>query len=49
MRISQKRIRNVENHLSGIDEGSNFYIGLTDLDNYIDTLNKIGFGQDLGQ
>lgn len=48
MIISQRRIRNVENHLSGIDEGSNFYIGLTNLDNYIDRLNQIGFGQEVG-
>lgn len=48
MRISQRRIRNVENHLSGIDEGSNFYIGLTDLNLFIDRLNRIGFGQEIG-
>lgn len=48
MRISQRRIRNVENHLSGINEGSNFYIGLTDLNDIVDKLNRIGFGQDIG-
>jgi len=48
MRISQRRIRNVENHLSGIDEGSNFYIGLTDLNNFFGRLNRIGFGQEIG-
>lgn len=48
MRISQKRIRNVENHLTGIEEGSNFYIGLTDLNNFIRRLNQIGFGLEIG-
>ena len=48
MRISQRRIRNVESHLSGIDEGSNFYIGLTDLNNFVSRLNRIGFGQEIG-
>lgn len=47
MRITHKRIRIVENYLTDIANGANFFVGLTGLQDFTNKLAIIGFTQDL--
>lgn len=47
MIIAKKRIRNVELYWHLIEDGSDFYIGVSDLERFTDKLLKIGFSKDL--
>lgn len=44
MRIAHKRIRIVENYLTGIAQGAKFYVGISDLNHFANQLAQIGFG-----
>ncbi len=43
MRIAQRRIRKVENYLTGISSGANFYVGLSGVNDFINQLAQVGF------
>jgi hypothetical protein len=47
MRISQRRVRIVENYLTGIADNAEFYVGLIGLEQFRDELLRIGFSQNL--
>lgn len=47
MRIVQRRIRTVENYLTGIEDNGSFFVGLTGLNNFVNPLVRIGFNQNI--
>lgn len=47
MRISQKRIKTIKKYLTGLNENDSFYVGLTNTNDFIKQLLKIGFTNDL--
>lgn len=47
VRITKKRIRSADRYLSGIDEGERFFVGLSNLQNFRNKLNRAGFPENL--
>ena len=43
MIITKKRIRNLDNYLGFLEEGSTIVVGMNSPDNYPELLNEIGF------